>query len=269
MQVILYQRIFDAMKRHSILIFVLSLLLCQSCNKYDDEDSCHNNLLGVFQFSTSERNIIPYYHSDTLRFRSIQKYNDSLVFIFQSRYSDLDPILENINNFYYDKCWGNYYECEDDYVSFINDSLGTLFFDIQFSDPFQSHKVLKYFTIFVENGNYSEKYFGVFCIQGDSIFNNPSTLYSDTGLITGYHNSFTIDSSTFYNVYELKGADFQPPITNYIATIYYSIVEGVVGFKFNTGEIYVLKIKNAIRTLPNAPEATVRGKLVKKGGRCK
>lgn len=265
MKVILYQRTIGTMKRHSILIFVLSLLLCQSCNKNDDEDSCHNNLLGIFQFSTSERNIIPYYHSDTLRFRSIQKHSDSLVFIFQSRYSDLDPILENINPL--DKCWGNYYECEDDNVSFVNDSLGTLFFDIQFSDPFQSHKVLKYFTIFVENENYSKKYEGIFCIQGDSIFNNPGTLYSDTGSVTGYHNSFTIDSSTFYNVYELKGAEFQPPITNYIATIYYSTVEGVDGFKFNTGEIYVLQIKTAMQPLPTAPEATVRRKLVKKAGR--
>jgi hypothetical protein len=48
--------------------------------------------------------------------------------------------------------------------------------------------------------------------------------------------------------------------------MYYSVEEGVVGFKFNTGEIYVLKIKNAIRNLLNTPEAIVRGKLVKKGG---
>ena len=251
------------MRRYSILIFVLSLLLCQSCKKNDDEDSCHNTLLGILQFSTLERNIIPYYHSETLRFRSIQKNNDSLVFIFQSRYTDIDPFFEN--RYPSDsRCWGNYYEYEDDNVSFINDSLGTLIISIGFSNPFQSNKELKYFSIFVENENpNSEKYFGVFCIQGDSIFNNPGTLFSDTGLITGYHKSFAIDSSTFYDVYELKGAEFQPPITNYIATIYYSIVEGVVGFKFNTGEIYVLNIKTAMQTLPTAPEVTTRGKLVR------
>lgn len=246
------------MKYSAIIIFFTLLVILSSCKKDRGNSPCNDTKLGTFKFSDSELKIIPYNIGDQIVFKS--SVFDSIIYDFDEEFGGIS--IDKEFSTYASECKGRYYEHEYKCLIFKNKYMDNLIFFISFSNPFMDTIITKRISIQIKNDIPSNGCFhGSYCFQTDTIFNHHDTIYQRLGTVKKFHNSIELGPKTFLNVYELNGIDQYQIFDNYITELFYSINEGVVGYKLNNGKAYYLFAVNKKNCpLPNMPSAASRAK---------
>lgn len=218
------------MKRTILLISLMTVLsfLFVECKK-----NCNSKELDDKTFTDMERNIVPYNGSETLIFKN--SIGDSLVFIGQGRTSKMDNRVE-FPDHDEDECAGNTRNAESNQVSFKcgnTDSIIRIALD--FWRPFDNDENIKlidfsYSSIGYVSSNY---FYGTYMFYSDTLV-SPTNAWQNFYLITAYYNSLTLINKTYQRVYELSF------FNSYGRTLYYNIIQGVVGYKESSGTIWYL-----------------------------
>jgi hypothetical protein len=201
------------------------ILFFDSCNK-----KCIQNQLSTLKFKQSELDDVPYKGNEQLVFLSTTN-GQTYTFTITGRDSSFDTFYEN----YYrteenNHCLGNYYYSEvnktsitpfNNYIRFLMDDA--------FHSPTNAIKRIEF--SFDINTNGIEGFHDVCLVGADTL---TSTDYS----IRAIDDSLMIGPKLFHHVYELLG-DYNS-IDEYISLLFYSIKDGIVGFRTNKGKTWYL-----------------------------
>jgi len=211
------------MKR--FLVLAALMLLCSltfvQCKR------CHDKFIGELDFTPTDLNIVPYNGAVKLIFKD--SLGDSIIYQGTGRHSDIiNPYHETYHD---DPCFGDYYTYEQNYTDFYsNGSDGeiriylTRYFKTAFSSP--EGKSFDLSISYNKSGSY---------------FFNSSFYFDDLKLsefrdntIMAINDTLQLGPKTFYSVYTLDDG-----YTN-LNIAYYSVSEGLVGFKSNDGHLWYL-----------------------------
>jgi hypothetical protein len=114
-----------------------------------------------------------------------------------------------------------------------------LFFRYRLTQPTSEKGFELHFEIYVPE---LLTFWGGYNFDVDSIMNykinNSSHLYQDS--IHNFFSTFELDSKIFHNVYELYCHNPDSRDTSWISTAYYSVNDGLVGFRTTYGKIWYL-----------------------------
>ncbi|MFK7971072.1 MAG: hypothetical protein AB8F95_11925 [Bacteroidia bacterium] len=200
----------------SSLIVLLSCLLFQSCC-----GECNGIELGYFPVSSSSRNFTEYASSGTL---TVQFAHESTTMI--ANYSNANSIPENYaENCSIDERCG---QCCDQYQgeaisTRLTSGLGRPIFDIVIRPDFLNYTPE---TKPEDSGDVLE-------ITADNQLNGKWFLPGAQPVAT-----LTLDTRTFTNVYVVKDENLTDPSD--VVAIYFTALEGIVGFEYGNGEVWSL-----------------------------
>lgn len=219
---------------------LLSLLICVaalcSCKKKDNNSS--PSCLGTIKFSSPDLGILPYPTKDPLVFKSNQ--GDSIIFNFRGRESSMKTVWKYpLNPSGYQ---GDYYSCEANSTGFISENSDVLTFQLYFSNPFTQPTILKYISmdLAVENSG-TCSFAAVFRFDGGTLYTYlPDSSFHSGGYIKAVDDSLKLGPVYYKNVYELVAPDFTYYCQSWFTRVYYTIKEGVVGFRKSTGKTWYL-----------------------------
>ena len=221
--------------KKDIAILLLSLLIIQlltSCQK-----SCQSVLLASFRFSQEDLDIVPYEGHDTLVF--VSSAGHTITFKAYGRIAHFGQQGYEYVEFPRsdDYCPGNYYYTEENRMEFYGSVSGSwLNFYQQMSNPFAPPVI---------------KYLGISMTVRDSIYWSFSSSYRFDSLklyedkppypIIPVHDNVLIGSQVYHQVYVLPSRYTSHVPTGNLDTLYYSLTEGVLGFRNEYGVIWQLK----------------------------
>jgi hypothetical protein len=211
-------------KAVSILVLIIFFIsIFNSCKK-----NCESENLGTFKFTSTDLQIIPYQGTDSLIFSD--SLGNSITYNGIGRgsvedYHDQYPNLNNDPNF----CIGNYFYTENNDVAFgvngkdyhfgINLSLS-----MDSGSPF-GQNIKKIFGFDISYKDTKDWYFGI-------------TLNIDGLRLSGnnisYKDSLKIGPNKFFSVYVMTQNN------DNLKTVFYTISQGVVGFRTNNGHTWYL-----------------------------
>jgi hypothetical protein len=216
------------------------LYVCSGCYK------CDQQLVATLKFTPEELRINPYSCTEVLHFKSI----DGQTVYFPKGVRQTE--CREIHKYDYETAKLDYHGCQGDYyITDYNwmvktDSLSNSRFDINLSFRFTLDKPTSdmgfdlYFWIKVPE---SLCFWGFYNFTSDSIlnyYNNYSNLDYKDSIVT-FHPTFELGPTIFYNIYELYCHNPDHRDTTWISTAYYSIKDGLVGFKTNFGKTWYLE----------------------------
>ncbi len=209
-----------------LLSFVISaslMLFFVDCKK------CQSKLLPDLIFSPEEISIVPYTDISSLTFKD--SLGDSICY---DRTAPLNTSMHNYQQHYNQSCIGDHRLVQEvDYIlQCRSDTTYYIRIKLSFEDVFLGIK--KRFDLYYYYHYSSESYYfdGEFLLENNAPANqhplNPwcwvSTCYP----------SFTLQNHTYNSVYVMQLNDF--PVT----TVYYSISQGIVGYKEYLGKVWYL-----------------------------
>ncbi len=208
------------------LIFLFSISV--GCKK-----KCKEKELATFSFSIQDKKLIPYKGNETLVLNFKNGNYDSLKGI--GRADSYYDVYENLSSNNTD-C-KNYYTLEYNRFNFptvlVNQSAFLISISQEFTDPLYTYNQ-KYLNIEI-GATYAKGCFydGNFLFDNDTIAINNEKVFFDPII--------TIGSKVYLSVYELN-SDFHTETTFFITTVYYTVYEGIIALKNNSGDfIYVNK----------------------------
>jgi hypothetical protein len=216
-----------------LLVFViLSCPIFIQCHK----NECKSEYLGDVRFTETDLKINPYKGTERLVFKD--SIGDSICYDSGVRYSNYNlPIYEyfDLNN--PEACRGDYYELERNYAQFNEvESTGFIKIVLNFDNPFIYHE--KSINLQIDFGHNPSWYFN--CeFDFDSLEIFESARHYPTGSILSYNDSIIIGPITCYSVYVLM-QNSEPVNVENLKTVYYSINNGIVGFKTVQGHLWFL-----------------------------
>ncbi len=217
-----------------------ALLIClaalSSCKKKDNTQgpSC----LGTYKFSSADLAILPYPTSDPLVFKSNE--GDSIVFNSRGRESSVKAVWKYpLNPTGYQ---GDYYSCEANSAGFISKNSDVLTFQLYFSNPFTQPTIQKFMSLGLAADNSGTCSYGaVFRFDGGMLFSYlPDSSFHSGGYIKAIDDSLKLGPVYFKNVYELVAPGFTYYCPAIFSRVYYTVKEGVVGFRKSTGKTWYL-----------------------------
>ena len=221
--------------KKNISILLLSFMAIQiliSCQK-----DCQSNLLGSIRFSQTDLNIIPYKGNEKLIY--VASPGHQLVFNGSDRISHFGVEGNQYVEFpeSNDYCPGNYYYTEKNSIDFYGTVSGSWFwFDMGMSSPF-THPIRKYVGM---NITVLDSIYWVFA-NGYS-FDSLKLYYNPPYGIIPLNDSVLIGSKVFYKVYVLhSGMNLHSARVGNLETVFYSITEGIVGFRNEHGKTWYLQ----------------------------
>jgi len=207
-----------------IICCISFCFLC--CNK------CHEKQLGYYNFSPQDLQINPYSGNELIKFQNLS--GDSLHFSVGSRVSNMTKkyqVHQDENN-----C--NYYMLATNNMVISSNSNSWQFSITLHSYPSATSNIYDKVIEFESS------------IPGQSkkTISNANLLY-EPDTITGYqwnysdlffHNSLTLGSKSFNDVYEIELFLQEATIDKWVNKIYYNIKQGIVGFSTNQDELWYL-----------------------------
>jgi len=215
-----------------ILVFMLMFFQCKK--------ECNSEKLGDRKFTQTDRNIVPYNGLENLIFKD--SIGDTVSMHPEVSTGRMYSYDNKFYEYYFssEKCPPNYYYVEQNYTHFVGKDYGTsIWTDIYFDNPF-ADTLKKYIVIKVAFEDSQSWYFT------RSFFFNSSTLfnrYPQESKIIDYNDSLKIGPKWFLKVYTLKQIQDPYGLKN-LQFVYYSLNDGVVGFKTKDGHLLYLFIKN-------------------------
>jgi hypothetical protein len=221
------------MKRNFWLfvIVILSCLTLIQCRK-----KCNSQLLGEIRLTQTDMKINPYTGTERIIFKD--SVGDSLCYGsgFRSSYSTYiyDPSYKSDIDGY---CSGDYYIIERNATYFTEDNYGAISVDITIEDPFKENKKNIIFGVSYKD---SQKWYFYcdFIIDSIKLYVNPKPVYGSARILS-YNDSIIIGPNKYYSVYSLSLYNDTDPQTH-IQDVYYSLKNGIVGFKNNEGHLWFL-----------------------------
>jgi hypothetical protein len=225
--------------KKSILFFLILLyiiLIDNSCQK-----KCEKENIGNVTFTSNDLKIEPYTGNETLMF--LDSLKDTIIYVpeiglqasgkydYMSGYTSQNP---NDNN----QCTGNYYysEVTGTHFSGKDPSNFGIWFDLRFSGSLFNKNLKKIIDIVVGYKDYNDwffdqtYYFDGLNLQQPTEPNNSSLSFKD---------SLKIGPKKFHSVYILKQIQDPYKLAN-LQYVYYTIKEGIVGFKTKDGHTWYL-----------------------------
>jgi len=143
----------------------------------------------------------------------------------------------------HDGCQGDYFEIDQDQMMMYDDTLKThlyIFLNFQYSWSNPSNETV--FTLMFGESKQLYIYFhGSFKFYVDTLLNIKTTSQYYKDSIIAFHPVWESGSNVFNNVYELYCHQPDHRYTPWISTAYYSIKEGLLGFKTTSGITWNLK----------------------------
>jgi len=198
---------------------------------------CQSNLLGSVRFTQEDLNIIPYKGSEQLVY--IASSGNQIIFNGANRISHYGAEGYQYVEFPKsdDYCPGNYYYTETNAMDFHGTTSGSwLNFDMAMTNPFigpiQKHLGISLTVRDSVNWVFSDIY------RFDSL--QLFTYDPPYGTIP-VNDSVLIGSKIFYKVYVLQSGKKKDSSVGYLQTVYYSLTEGVLGFRNEPGETWCLQ----------------------------
>ena len=222
----------------SLFIPVLLLAFCPGCMK----TKCNQREIAHLTFTEEDLSINPYNGNEVLYFKSTDR--ESVVFSNGSRitktYQEFKYDVEDAKE-YHDGCRGDFFSKEYDYTDFRaqNDS-NRMSVTLSNTYSFYQPQSVNYINLFFETSSLKGWGFSVsFEFRNDSLVD--SEYMVDT--IVAYHDQVTIGPKSYTGVIEIFAHQPLSACTEWFSTGYYSIKEGFVGFRTNTGITWYLDKK--------------------------
>lgn len=223
-------------------MFLLLYCFCciatlSDCNKV----KCVQHEVAYLPFTEGDRSIIPYTGNEILIFKDT--IGDSIIFEkglktisskVEYEYSDHEAEEHNY-------CRGDYITSENDEIDFYS-KIGSGYLQILLFNGayFKNPKSVKLILFNFQPGDdVSLRFDADFMFSNDTLFNKPNNLDS----ITGFHHQIIIGSKTFTNVYELYGYNHVSDSNEWYKTAFYSLIDGLVGLRTNSGRLLYLDRK--------------------------
>jgi hypothetical protein len=232
------------MKFISILSLGLSFsLLFTRCQK------CVQNEIGYLKFTQDELRINPYTAEEVLIF--IDQNGDSVIFPAGVRKTE----VREVHKYDYETAKLDHHGCQGDYFFADNNFMekndpkfpSSLSITLNFRYTIDKPNSDKAFTMFffIETPKVYG-FMGDYNFMLDTLLNYKTRyttqFYKDS--VAAFHSILTLGPKTFFKVYELYCHNPDYRDTAWISTAYYSIKDGLVGFKTSFGETWHLdKIK--------------------------
>ena len=220
-------------------VIFFTLLLVLPLIFYQCQKKCNSEKLGEIRFTETDHKIVPYDGLENLIFK------DSIGDSFTMHPEVSTGRIYSYDNKYYEhyfsqeKCPPNYYCVEQNYTHFVGKDYKTsIWTDIYFDNPF-ADSLKKYLVINVALEESQSWYFtSTFFFKSSELFDR-SPLESK---IVDYNDSLKIGPKWFLKVYTLKQIQDPYGLKN-LQFVYYSLNDGVVGFKTAEGHLYYLYFK--------------------------
>jgi hypothetical protein len=223
------------MRKTVLLLALVSLssFLFIQCKK-----DCNSKQLDDKYFTAQELAIVPYNGTEILVYKNSD--GDSICFTGQGRISRMDARVSNPDHDQ-EECAGDKRNAEDNFVTFKSGNTDTIIsVGLYFPRPFDDYENLK--TINFTCSFTTNHFYGHYGFYGDTIANHYLYLdfyNSDYYFISGYFSALTLINRTYYRVYELKDFNYN----GFGNTLYYNVMQGIVGYKESTGTIWYLDRK--------------------------
>lgn len=216
----------------AFLAITLSSIFFIQCHK-----GCESKNLGELKFSPTDLAIVPYNGTEHLIFRD--SLGDSICYDSTGIRSTQErwPIYETGDP----ECPGDNYYCDVNYTHFNTHLEGNIhqsmiWFDLEFI-PFSANmKKNIYFHVFYQK---TKTWFfsGDFNFENLALYN---TSQSDA-IVFSINDSLMIGPRKFYNVYILEQIK-KPDKAENLKYLYYTISNGIVGFKTEEGHLWYLSL---------------------------
>ncbi len=221
------------MRKIVLLLGIVSLssFLFIQCKK-----DCNSKELDDKIFTDIELDVVPYNGAETLVFKNSN--GDSMVFSGQGRSSTMVRRVANPDHDE-DECAGDYRNTESNIVKFKHGIDTIMSIELGFYRPFGDDENMKNidFRYYKENLNYSYFYgnYRFFAKTSNSDTIEGLSFYGYSYyFITNYYSSLTLVNKTYTRVYELTY------FNSFGFSLFYSVVQGLVGYKESTGTIWYL-----------------------------
>lgn len=214
-----------------LIVMVLSSLLFVQCKKCKTEELSDKN------FTAEDLAIVPYNGTEKLTFKN--EVGDSICFTGQGRSSTMNVTYE-VRDWDGEECHGDHRMVEFNKIEFTCDNADTtIAVYLRFHHPFNETENEKHILIEWEHSdnNASPEFFGIYTFYSDTIKSPESYPDSYYGIILNYYGSYYplhIGNKTFTRVYEMTYFD------SFGFSIYYSVSQGIVGFKERSGTVWYL-----------------------------
>jgi hypothetical protein len=229
------------MKRNlRLLVFVtISCLMFIQCHK----NECKSEYLGDLRFTETDLKINPYTGKERLVFKD--SIGDSLCYNCEGRLSSSNHyIYEHYDPESYNGSKGDYYKLEFNQTYFDEPAIYSgITVSIGIGNPFLETK--NYIGINVSYQDTKTWLFECnFYFDSLALFDvppPPSYAYDPGGHILIFDDSIIVGHHLHYSVYTLVQTN-GPPMSSLsnLKTVYYSIKEGIVGFKTDEGHLWFL-----------------------------
>jgi hypothetical protein len=203
-------------KLYTSIFSVICLVSLTDCNK-----KCKNQFQGNLSFTVDELKIVPYSNQTNLIF--INTLNDTINITTTTSSTKQDEITE-LADYRNSDCL-KYYHCQN-FGFVLKDSL----------NAFEINIALQYALYPPEKALYIKVELPV----KDSISHFSNFIYLKNDSIQGpYYPTLTLGSRTFSYVHEFLTMDINP-VSDYLEFVYYTVKQGIVGFKSHNGKTWYL-----------------------------
>jgi hypothetical protein len=215
-------------QRTFFLLLIGFSIAFSGCNKCTEKQS------GSYKFTDRELQIIPYSGPETLIFLNLS--GDTMHFQAGERVSSMIQDYPNRE----DECKGNYYLLENNTIDISSGNNSWLFSLTLYVTPTPTSDVYSKIIEFEASVPAQRKTTlsdAFLLFEQDSIMRYQSA--SGPELI--FHDSLTIGSKIFTNVYEINLIREYNNSTDWVDKIYYTISQGIVGFSTHRSELWYFK----------------------------
>ncbi len=223
--------------RHNPVFFLLlagCISLLAGCSK----NTCIQHEVGRLTFTAGDQAICPYTGKDTLTFKNLT--GDSVIFkksLMQSgfnrayQYSASEALDFN-------GCQGDYLSSEYRARNYICGNIkGKLDVILKNNATFYHRESVKNIQLsFFPGDSTGLGFYASMKFSGDTLMNFPDKFDS----IIAFHDSVSLGTRKFYQVYELFIHNEAPPLDDWGEFAYYSLIDGIVGFRSNLGKTWYL-----------------------------
>ena len=224
------------MKKNICILIVISfyVLVFNSCKKQE----CNAINEGNISFTQADINFVPYNNSTkTLIF--LDSLGNSINYSLSGSASSWWTTYYAGSTI--DGCMGNYVNCQNYGINLkTKDSTGQINISIGFdNNPFSTNlkNPTKSIGIIVEYVKSQDWYFaGSFNFDDSKLYNYNPKIWN----IFAFDDSLKVGRKEFYSVYILQDFNNFKYRTVTIPLVYYTIKNGVVGFKTNNGHLWYL-----------------------------
>jgi hypothetical protein len=220
-----------------VVLLVTIWVLCTNCNK-----KCVETQIAVLKFTQNELSINPYDGAEILTFKNSD--GDSIVFPKGTRKTEVQVITKISSGDameYHNGCTGDYFNKDYNWMEKINEDYHSRFdinlkFLYSFEHPIMDKEIELFFYSWVNSQPGGDGFDGFYKFKVDTIYNE---LYPGDSIVS-YYNVLAIGPKAFNNVYELCCENPDTRNKEWFSIAYYTIKEGLVGFKTNFGQTWYL-----------------------------